>query len=417
MDVYVEDLIAPNYDVILDDVLDHEHSQYILKGGRGSLKSSFISICIILLIVAPGNEHMHALCLRQTANTLRESVYGQIVWAISVLGLEEEFLTRVSPMKVIRRKTGQEILFRGLDDPMKLKSLKLKRGYIGITWFEEADTFRGMKTMRNVLQSTRRGGSLYWTFWSFNPPETRANFMNEYVEKEAPLLPDCVVYHTTYETVPVEWLGQQFIDDAEHLKVMNPKAYAHEYLGEVTGTGGEIFENLRVEQIPQEMIDRFEWIYMGLDFGWYPDPACWVKMSYSSKNHILYIFDELRVNKTSNRELWDLLQSEKGVTSGDTIIADSAEPKSIADLRSFGSKCREAKKGPDSVRYGIKWLQSLVAIVIDPVRCPFAADEFSHYEYDRDKEGNVISGYPDRNNHSIDAVRYGLEPIWRRKGQ
>jgi len=415
VDVYIEDLIAPNYDEVMEDVLDHRHSRYVFKGGRGSLKSSFVAVVIVMLLVKPGNEHMHALCLRQTANTLRESVYGQIIWAISMLGLEDQFIMRVSPMKVIRKGTNQEILFRGLDDPMKLKSLKLKKGYIGITWFEEADTFRGMKTMRNVLQSTRRGGQLYWTFWSFNPPETRANFMNEFVEKEAPLLPDCLVHHSTYETVPVEWLGQQFIDDAEYLRTMNPRAYAHEYLGEVTGTGGEVFENLRIEVIPQETINSFEWIYEGLDFGWHPDPTHWVKMSYSTKRHVLYIFDELRVYKTPNADLWRLLQ-EKGVTEYDTITADSAEPRSIADLRSYGANCRSAQKGPGSVRYGTKWLQSLNAIIIDPVRCTDTADEFLHYEYDRDKEGNVIGGYPDHNNHSIDAVRYGMEPIWQRKG-
>lgn len=175
-------------------------------------------------------EHpdVNAVIFRKTAKVLRDSVYGQMLFAINKLGLDDEFVPRVSPMGIIRKSTGQQILFRGLDDPQKIKSLKLKKGYFGITWFEEADTFSGMREIRSVLQSTRRGGSLYWCFMSFNPPETQSNFMNEEVLKPNP---DTVVHSSTYLTVPVEWLGQQFIDDAELLKQTNPKAYAHEYLG------------------------------------------------------------------------------------------------------------------------------------------------------------------------------------------
>lgn len=413
-DIYIEDLIAENYDAVLDDILDHKHSQYIFKGGRGSLKSSFIGFAIILLMIQPGYENVHAVVFRKTAKTLRDSVYAQMLFAIDKMGLTDEFECRVSPMKIVRKKTGQTILFRGLDDAGKIKSIKLPFGYIGITWFEEADTFSGMREIRNVLQSCRRGGDTHWSFMSFNPPETRANFMNEEVLIPQP---DRVVHSSTYLTVPVEWLGKQFIDDAEQLKEINPKAYEHEYLGEVTGTGGEVFDNLRIEEISDETISHFDNIYMGIDWGWYPDPFQWVKMHYDSARLTLYIYDSYRTTKKSNRETWETLQTDKGVTDTDLITADSAEPKSVSDYREYGSLCRGAIKGPDSVRYGIKWLQSLKAIVIDPVRCPDVAEEFEHYEYEKDADGNVVSGYPDAKNHSIDATRYAMERVYKRKGQ
>lgn len=413
-DIYLEDLIAENYDEVLEDILDHKHSQYIFKGGRGSLKSSFIGFAIPLIMLQPGYENIHAVIFRKTAKTLRDSVYAQMLFAIDKLGLTDEFECRVSPMKIVRKQTGQTILFRGLDDAGKIKSIKLPFGYIGITWFEEADTFSGMREIRNVLQSCRRGGDTHWSFMSFNPPETRANFMNEEVLIPQP---DRVVHSSTYLTVPVEWLGRQFIDDAEQLKQVNPKAYKHEYLGEVTGTGGEVFDNLRIEEIPDDVVARFDNIYMGLDWGWYPDPYQWVKIHYDPARLTLYIFDSYRTTKKSNRQTWEALQTEKGVTEADLITADSAEPKSVSDYREYGALCRGAIKGPDSVRYGIKWLQSLRAIVIDPVRCPDVAQEFEHYEYEKDADGNVISGYPDANNHSIDATRYAMERVYKRKGQ
>ena len=411
-EIYVEDLIAPNYDALKDDVLNHEHSNYILKGGRGSLKSSFIGFMIPLLMLE--HSDVNALIIRKTAKTLRDSVYGQMQFAIDKLGLENEFTFRVSPMQIKRIETGQVILFRGLDDPMKIKSIKAPKGYFGITWFEEADQFAGMKEIRSVLQSARRGGSLYWNFMSFNPPETQSNFMNEEVLRPTK---STLVHTSDYRTVDPVWLGEQFYNDALELALINPKAYRHEYLGEVTGTGGEVFDNLKIETITDYQVSTFDNIFMGIDWGWYPDPFHWCKCHYDAARLTLYIFDEYRANKQSNRETWQALQVIKGVTGEDLITADSAEPKSVSDYRDYGAMCRPAVKGPDSVRYGIKWLQSLKAIVIDPERCPETTHEFTHYEYDKTPDGEVISGYPDANNHSIDAVRYALERVWKRRGQ
>ena len=140
-------------------------------------------------------------------------------------------------------------------------------------------------------------------------------------------------------------------------------------------------------------------------------------MHYDAARRKLYIFDEYRCNKKGNRETADVLIKEKGVTPEDNITADSAEPKSIGDYRSYGLSCRGVEKGPGSVEYSMKWLQSLTEIIIDGRTCPGTKKEFIGYEYERAKNGDIISGYPDKDNHSIDAVRYGMFPMWKRRGK
>lgn len=150
--------------------------------------------------------------------------------------------------------------------------------------------------------------------------------------------------------------------------------------------------------------------------GWYPDPYAYNNMHFDAARRTLYIFDELHCNKKSNRETADMLL-EKGVTSEDVITADPAENKSIGDYKDYGFFIRGAEKGPGSVEYSMKWLATLNKIIIDPIRCPKTAEEFSEYELEKDKDGNVITGYPDKNNHHIDDVRYAMETVWKRRGQ
>jgi len=404
--------IIPKYYDLLEDILDHKHTHYKLFGGRGSTKSSFISIAIPLLLIS--NPSIHACVFRKVGNTLKSSVYGQIQWGIDQLGLWEYFRMKVNPMEMIFVPTGQKIMFFGLDDPGKIKSIKLPFGYIGITWFEEEDQYSGEEELRKVTQSTMRGGDKFWDFRSFNPPISAANWANKDV-----LIPrdDTLCVKSCYLDVPKDWLGQAFFDEAEWLKEINPKAYQHEYLGDAIGDGGNVFENAKLVQFSDEQVKTFDKIYYGMDFGWYPDPTVWVKCYYNSNHHDLYIFDEYVANKKRNEEIWADLQNIKGVTTSDLIVADSAEPKSIADFRAYGSNMRGVEKGQNSVDYSIKWLQALNHIYIDPVRCPFTAEEFIEYEYERDKDDNVVSAYPDANNHSIDATRYATSYIWKRRGQ
>lgn len=411
-EVKLSSLIAPAFYPVHWDLVEGKHTYYDLFGGRGSTKSSFIGLEIPLGIME--DPQANAVVFRKVGNTIGTSVYEQILWALEALGVRHLWKCTTSPYKMTYIKTGQVILFRGLDKAKKMKSLKVAKGYIKYLWFEELDEFAGEEEIRSVQQSVLRGGDKFVVFKSFNPPVSRSNWANEYVQRPRR---GALRHRSCYTQVPREWLGEQFIDDAEALKEINPRAYEHEYLGVPTGTGGEVFENLVIREIADGEIDNFDYVYMGLDFGWYPDPAHWSKMCYNPAQLTLYIFDELRVHKASNAELWNMLVMKKGVTGGDLITADSAEPKSIADLHDYGALCRGAIKGPDSVKYSMKWLQSLKEIVIDPGRCPHTAREFSNYEYERTPDGEIISGYPDKDNHAIDSVRYAMNPVWRRKGQ
>lgn len=406
------DLIIPKYEPVFDDILSHRHLHYKLAGGRGSTKSSFIGLCIVLLLVS--NPDLHAVVFRKIGNTIKNSVYPQIEWAIDKLGLWDYFRFTKSPPTVTFLPTDQRILFFGLDDPGKIKSIKLPFGYIGVTWFEEYDQYSGEAEIRKVLQSTMRGGDTFWNFYSFNPPISINNWANEDILLNKD---NTLTFKNTYLDVPASWLGQTFFEEAEELKSRNPLAYEHEYLGIPTGTGGNVFPNTKIKPITDEMIKGFDRVYMGIDWGWFPDPFHFAKMHYDTARMTLYIFDEFRANKLSNKFAWQSLHNRHAVKYDDLITADNAEPKSISDFRSYGSNTRAAQKGPDSVQYSMKWLQSLKAIVIDPKRCPETAKEFLKYEYEKDKNDKWISGYPDRDNHAIDAVRYAMERVWRRRGE
>lgn len=285
--------------------------------------------------------------------------------------------------------------------------------YIGIILYEEFDQIQGMNAVRKINQSIVRGGDDFIQLYVYNTPPSKQHFVNK--EKKI-LKKNRLVYLTDYRSAPKEWLGQAFIDEAEFIKETNPKVYENEYLGLETGDGGNVFENLEIREITDEEIKKFDWIYKGVDWGWYPDPFAYNNMYYNSQQRTLYIFDELDCNKKSNAETWQMLK-DKGVTEEDLITADSSENKSIGDYRDYGSNIRGAIKGPGSVEYSMKWLSSLSKIVIDRQRCPNTAREFEEYEFEKDKDGNVITGYPDKNNHHIDAVRYALERVWNRRGE
>lgn len=409
--VNLSDVIGPAFYELARDVFKHRHTHYDLSGGRGSMKSSAVSELVVLLIMS--QPLTHALVLRKVANTIRDSVYAQYMWAIEKLGVAAYWDAKVSPLELIYKPTGQKIMFRGADDPMKIKSIKVPFGYIAVTHFEEKDQFAGRAEIRNILQSTMRGGSTFWNFESYNPPISRDNWANiDRMEDR----PDRYRHKSTYLEAPPEWLGEQFLMEAEHLKQTNERAYRHEYLGEPVGTGGNVFENINAREITDEEIKHFDRIYNGVDWGYYPDPWAFNRMHYDAARRTLYIFDEMQTNKKGNRETADMLIAH-GITYNDRITADSAEKKSVDDYRSYGLDCRAAVKGPGSVEYSMKWLQALKEIVIDPKRCPRTWKEFSSYEYERNKDGEIISGYPDRDNHHIDAVRYALESVWRRRGQ
>jgi len=410
--------MASHFVDINRDIDQRLHREYNLRGGRGSVKSTFVGEKIIELL--ENNPRMCAIALRKVGNTLKDSVYQQLEWGIDKLSetytdLRNDYVSTKSPLEITKSSTGQKIYFRGADDYGKIKSIKPpKDKYIGIIWFEEYDQFAGPAEIRKILQSLVRGGEDFVEFFTYNTPASNQHFVNQEILTPKPTR---LVHLSDYRTVPVEWLGQPFIEEAEYLKATNLKIYENEYLGLATGTGGQVFENLEIREITDEEINTFDYIYQGIDFGWYPDPFAWTKMCYDESKRTIYLFDELLLNKTSNEDAWAKLKEEKKVTENDLIIADSAEPKSIGDFKMYGANIKPAEKGPGTVEYSMKWLSSRTKIVIDPNRCPNATREFSNYEYEKDKDDNYISAYVDKDNHTIDSVRYALNNIWRKKGQ
>ena len=407
--VRLSEKLGPSWYDLAHDVFQHNHTHYDLSGGSGSLKSTTVSLLVPLILIQ--NPDAHALVLRKINNTIRDSVYSQYIWSIAELGMAEYWKANKTPMELIYKPTGQKIMFRGADDPMKIKSIKVPFGYIAVTHFEEKDQFAGRAEIRTILQSTMRGGDKFWNFESYNPPISRDNWANIDTQE---VRADRLCHRSTYLEAPVEWLGEQFIAEAEFLKETNERAYQHEYLGIPTGTGSDVFENVEIREITDDEIRTFDRVLNGVDWGYFPDPWAFNRCYY--KNGTLYIFDELEANKLGNKETADKLL-EHGITREDRITADSAEPKSVADYNRYGLKCFGAVKGPGSVERSMVWLQRLNSIVIDPIRCPKTKAEFIKYEYERNKDGEIISGYPDKDNHHIDAVRYATEQIWQRIGQ
>ena len=401
--INLSELIAPGLKDVHRDVRQGGHVHYWLKGGRGSTKSSCIGLEIVLGIIK--DPLANAIVLRKVGVTLVTSVYSQIQWAIEALQVKDYFKAYKSPPEFVYLPTGQRIIFRGADDKAKIKSIKLPHGYFKLGWYEELDEFDGMEEVRNINQSLMRGGEEFRFFYSYNPPKS----VNNWVNAEANITrPDRLVHHSDYRTVPRQWLGEQFFREAEILRQTNETAYRHEYLGEATGTGGAVFDNVILRSVTNDEIARFDKLYSGLDWGYAIDPTAWGKMNYYAPMKTLTIFDEYFKVGASYDNIAD---SIKPRTKRLKITADSAEPRSIDELKKRGIYIVGAKKGPDSVEHGIKWLQGLTQIVIDPVRCPNTAREFTGYEYERDKNGNFKSGYPDKNNHSIDMTRYAMESV------
>lgn len=400
--IKLSELVAPSFFELHRLIKEDAYTHYWLKGGRGSTKSSFISLEVIQGLIK--DPQANAVCFRKVGDTLKDSVYAQVLWAIDALGLGDFFRVMLTPLRIIYKPTGQTIYFKGLDDANKTKSVKPRKGYFKYIWFEELEEFSGPEEIRKTTQSFLRGGSRYVVFYSYNPPRNTSNWVNK---ESAVCRPDKYVHHSTYLTVPREWLGEQFWIDAEYLKKQDEASYRHEYLGESVGNGANVFTNVVVRQIGDDEINRFDAIRQGIDWGYATDPFVFLKMHYDRKYRRLYIFGEIYKTGLLNDDAMVLIRQM--FDPRQTIIADSEEPKSIAEFWRSGFNIRGAEKGKGSVAYGIKFLQRLEQIIIDPVRCPNTAKEFMEYEFIREKDGTLRDDYPDKNNHAIDTARYALE--------
>lgn len=397
----LSEVIAPSFYAVHDCMRTGRYDEYFLKGGRGSAKSSFASIELLLHLLR--DPLSHAIVYRRVAATLRESVVEQLLWAADALGMSAYFELKKAPLELSLTATGQRILFRGADDAGKSKSLKLAHGYFGFLWFEEAAEFSGMEDIRTIKASVLRGTDRSTTVYSYNPPISASNWINaEAMTPRAGRL----VHHSCYTQLPETWLGASFLSEARALKESNERIYRHMYLGEVTGTGGQVFENLCLRAVSEAEINGRERWLNGLDFGFAVDPDAFVRVSYDGRQRSLLVAAEFFGVRTPVDRLAEEISKR---AEGETVHCDSADPRMIQELRLRGVNTVGAKKGAGSVREGIRWLQELKEIVIDPARCPNAAREFAGYEYEQDGRGAFRADCPDRDNHLIDAVRYALE--------
>ena len=290
---------AAVYHAIHEDIAADAHTYYNLPGGRGSCKSSFVSLEIVDGIQKDPTGTGSAVVFRRWGSTLRESVFAQIQWAIDVLGVSDLWSCTVSPMRCTYLSTGAQIIFRGLDDNSKIKSIKPAKGFFRWVWFEEFSELPGENFVRSVMQSVGRGGKPV-VFRSFNPPVSLNNWANKFIQQPNE---EALTLHTDYTQVPPEWLGEVFLNEAQRIQALNPKVYDHEYLGIPTGSGGEVFTTLEVREIADEELAMQCYRYVGVDFGFASDPAAVVALFYDRSTETIYFADEIYKRGLSNEAL------------------------------------------------------------------------------------------------------------------
>lgn len=410
----ISELIPSGFHSVWRAAFNQDILHVVCKGGRGSGKSSDLAHIIVQIIM---RYAVNAVCIRKVDRDLQESVFEQILWAIEEQGVRHLFKVNKSPLKVTYIPRGNQIIFRGLQDPNRLKSLKSSRFPYAIAWVEELAEFKTEEEIKIVTNSIVRGelpdGLFYKFFYSYNPPKRKQSWVNK--KYNTALLPaNTFVHHSTYLDNP--WISQAFIEEAEATRERSQRAYDWEYMGLAVGSGVVPFENLVFTDISDDLFNSFDNIRQGVDFGYANDPLAFVRWHYDKKRRRIYAMDEHYGVKISNRKLAEWIKAKRYNTTDS--IADSAEPKSIDEIvyehgvtRFYG-----AKKGPDSIEYGERWLDDLYEIVIDPKRTPNIAREFEAIDYDTDKDGNPKTRLVGTDNHTIDATRYAFENDMKQPG-
>lgn len=363
----------------------------VIYGGSGSGKSHFVAQETILNMLSNGNYQY--LVVRKTGKSIRNSVFQLIMTLLSEYDLMGYFEVNKSDMSLVC-STGARLVTSGLDDVEKLKSI------VGINriWIEEASEVS--ESDMNQLDLRMRGKNElgYQMTLTFNPISELHWIKKLFFDagKE-----DSYIIKTTYKDN--KHLDNAYIKRLEALVHEDYQYYRIYALGEWGSLGNIIFT--KWEKTPLDDIkDKFDNISNGVDFGFADDPFAFIRVHYDKKNKTLYIFDELYQRELHNDEAANILRNKVG---NQIVTCDSAEPKSIADLKRNGINAKPAKKGPDSILHGVKWLQGN-KMVIDP-KCVNFIKEVSGYKWREDKDGNVIPKPIDMNNHLIDALRYALE--------
>lgn len=404
--------------------------EVVLKGGRGSAKSSYAYQKQLDVFLSRPDSMW--LCMRRYANTLRRSCFASVLWAIRKRGMtigrsgeDADFTASVSPMEVVYNATGQKILFSGLDDPEKLKSITFDdpRKKIEILTWEEYSQF-DPADVRNVEYSVLRA-DYGLEFKLFNPPPDSEHWANREAADKADD-PAVLVHHSTWRDVPEEFLGARFVANAERMYRESPEAARNELDGECIELQGRVFRNVEERTVTDEEIAEFRWIRRGLDWGYETDPWVLLDVAYDRKRRELVIYGEEWRHHMLNADTAAVVKEHLAERGSDgrpirdedgepvfrrdlpanEVRCDIAERKSIADYRAYGINAVGASKRVP-VADGIVWLKGRARIAIDRRRAPLAYQEFVRYRALLDKEGR-FAGYPDKDNHAIDAVRYAV---------
>ena len=401
----ISEIINKNFYEFWKTINSNKYLFHVLKGGRASAKSTHIAIWLVLALM---KYLVTCLCIRKVGNTLAESVFEQLKEAIDILGVGHVWKVQKSPLQLVYIPRGNKFIFRGADDPAKIKSIKMSKFPISFVWFEELAEFKTEDEVSTIVNSVLRAelppGLSYKVIYSYNPPKRKQSWVNKKFETQ--FIPDnTYVHHSTYLDNP--HISKAFIEEAEEVKKKNEFKYRWEYLGEPIGSGVVPFNNLVFREITDSEINSFDNIRQGNDWGYSIDPLAFVRLHYDKTRKRIYFIDEFYGVKKSNRELADWIIRKE--YQYDMTICDSAESKSVDELKSYDITAKGAKKGPGSVEYGEKWLDDLEEIVIDVKRTPNVAKEFENIDYQVDKDGNPKAKLEDKDNHTIDATRYALE--------
>lgn len=385
----------------------------VCKGSRASKKSKTTALWFASWLNKKGYEKANLIVFRKTYRTIKDSCFTDLKWALDRLGLIDEWNITLSPLEMTRKKTGQKILFRGLDDPLKVTSITVETGVLCWAWLEEA--YEVMKEEDfDILDESIRGecpAPLFkqWTI-TFNPWNERHWLKSRFFDN-----PDFDTLAITTNYKCNEWLDAADIRVFEDMKKRNPRRYAVAGLGGWGVVEGLIFDNWREDYFTMDGIRKAHKDLksaFGLDFGYTNDPTALFCGFVSVADKKLYVWDELYKTGLSNRKIYEEV-SEMGY-SKEKITADCAEPKSIDELRGYGLRVDGAVKGKDSINNGIQWIQDL-EIIIHP-RCSSFLTEISNYTWKVDKFNKKLNEPIDDFNHLMDAMRYALEKYIRNKG-
>lgn len=402
-------LIGKAYYEIHHKIKDGEIDELWLKGGRGSLKSSFVAIETILGVMR--DPEANAIVFRKVGNTVRKSVMETLLWAINMLEVPHLFSRTVAPAEITYMPTGQQIVMTGLDDPLKLKSIKIKKGYFKYVWFEETAEYGGMDEIRNVEQSVMRGGDKFVSFYSYNPPNDPAAWVNVESEIEQPRR---LVHHSTYLDVDPAWLGERFIEKAENLKARDYLKYEHEYLGKSVGRAEQIIFHGKWQELEFDtpsVRDMYQGrFFFGADFGFANDPSTLIRCFIMESGGQLDLYIDYEAGGVGiEMEELPVLYSRVPESKSWIIYGDCARPETISYISRRGYKIESCPKWTGSVEDGIEFIRSFRRIFIHP-RCPNTIAEFKTYSYKVDKMTQKILPVvaPNQDDHYCDALRYAL---------